>query len=140
MKCDNCGSEFRSGDVYCPQCGMELFQRQYKPPTTGKKSLRDSEEYKPLQKRYMQGQYPKTEEEAWYQEEKPQNYEEGSYNYSNNLDYSDYDEYQEYEQEKRGSSWGTVGMLLLLALVVGFVIGMLIFSSNSQSIPPVRIR
>lgn len=82
----------------------------------------------------MQGDYQEHQKEPAYPEDDQQFYEEDSYDYSNNQDYAT-DEYSEYG-EKKGSLWGTVAMLLFLALVVGFIIGMLIFSSNSQSILP----
>ena len=167
MKCENCGAKIKKRETYCPKCGMELFNSQYKP----------------LKKKYLRGEYMEREEvatstydledddysESTYQQDKYQNQnynqdEDYNYNrdrkgkqykqYNENKDYNqkrkknyqrnynqktnpqkkyqrgyDLDEY--YESEESGSSiWGTIFLLLIVALLFGFVMGFMFFSTK----------
>ena len=109
MKCENCGSHIRKGDIYCSTCGMEL----------------SSSEYKPQQKKYMSEDY--SNEEHSY--DRNNNYYEPStnkYESRHNLD---------YEETKRSSRWLPIILFLVLILMMGFVIGLIMYTSNIQSIP-----
>ena len=127
MKCRNCGGEIRPKDVYCHQCGMELSGRKTKPQRRKKRSFSDPGDYKPLQNKFMRGEYQEHQETPYHQED--------DYYYQPEEAY-DYGEYQEYEEDEVGekSSLGALIMFLLLALVVGFVVGILVFTSDAQNI------
>ncbi|AEG17428.1 zinc ribbon domain-containing protein [Methanobacterium paludis] len=49
MRCENCGSEVRKGEKYCPSCGMELIVSDYKP--------RHKQDYKPNYKLKSKSDY-----------------------------------------------------------------------------------
>jgi hypothetical protein len=176
MICENCGAKIGKGESYCPKCGMELF----------------NPEYKPLKKKYLRGEYREEAKvstqpydleaenlsEVTYQQDTHQNqnynqdknynqhnhdedyqYNQGSdrkqynwnkdYNqkYNRNKNYEknynqegyhqkkkykrgyDLDEY--YESEKKGSSiWKIVFLFLIVALLFGFVMGFMFFSTK----------
>jgi hypothetical protein len=130
MKCRNCGGEIRPEDIYCNQCGMELSGRQYKPRGRKRRSFPDNRDYKPLQNKFMRGEYQEQEEDTspdyYYEPEEAYDYGE----------YPGYDDYREYEEAEEGetSIWGTLILFLVLALVVGFVVGLLIFTSDAQNL------
>ena len=46
MKCENCGAEVKNRQSYCPKCGMELF----------------NSDYKPLKNKFLKGEYREAEE------------------------------------------------------------------------------
>jgi hypothetical protein len=104
---------------------MELSGRKTKPQRRKKRSFSDHEDYKPLQNKFMRGEYQEHQETPYYQDDYYQ--PEEAY---------DYGEYQEYEEVEEGgkSSWGALITFLLLALVVGFVVGILVFTSDAQNI------
>lgn len=117
MKCENCGSIIRRGNTYCPMCGMELRT-----------------EYKPLQERYKRGEFQDIDEDFYdersvYQEPKTRTYQRG-YNL---------DEYypEEIEPESSGSILLPIILFLIAALLIGFIFGVIIFSSNFQAIPSI---
>ena len=107
--CENCGCHIRKGDSYCPKCGMELLVS----------------EYKPLKKRYIRGEY--------YDEEEEQFYEDGPVYPERNTGYED--EY-DYDNEETESSGGMLPIILFLvvALLIGFIFGIIIFSSYTPSL------
>jgi uncharacterized Zn finger protein (UPF0148 family) len=153
MRCENCGAEIVKGEIYCPNCGMELY----------------NSESKPLQKKFIRGEY---QEEAEIPTE-PYNLEEDTPETTYQDPYQDsyqYEEYEEYEnknyktkyerdedynprynqdnynqksyhrrgydlgdedfeyEETKSSIWGTVFLFLVIALLFGFVMGFMFFS------------
>jgi hypothetical protein len=114
MKCKNCGARVYSGDSYCPYCGTEIYY-QNKSSSGG---------HKPLQDKYLRGEYVETSKQPEYYEE----------------EYYDEEVYEEevYEEDKGRSVWSVIILLLIIALVIGLVIGVMVFSST-QSVPPVHI-
>jgi len=135
MKCENCGAKIKKWETYCPKCGMELFNSQYKP----------------LKKRYLRGEYRETEEsrtspydldqmeysESTYQQDKYQNQNnnqkwERNHQKKPQKKYQrgyDLDEYYE-SVESESSIWGTIMLLLIIALLFGFVMGFVFFSTK----------
>lgn len=140
MKCENCGAKIKKWETYCPKCGMELFNSHYKP----------------LKKRYLRGEYRETEEsrtspydldqmeysESTYQQDKYQNQNNNhkrERNYKNKSNHRnphkkyqrgyDLDEYYE-SVENESSIWGTIMLLLVIALLFGFVMGFVFFSTK----------
>lgn len=111
MICKNCGDEIAGGDRYCSSCGMELYVPEHRP------------DHKPLQRKFLRGEYLDEEEEF---------YEEDQVYYE---DKTEYEREYYYEEPKKSSGLLSTFLILLIALVVGFVIGIFLFSGNLQSIP-----
>jgi hypothetical protein len=113
MKCKNCGGHTRQGDTYCPNCGMEL----------------STSEYKPLQKSYIRGEYQEREEN--FHNERPEYDDPETTEYERGYDY-DY-----AEPKKSGGKLLPVILILIIALLIGFILGVIMFSSNFQSVPSI---
>lgn len=130
MRCLNCGGEIKPEDIYCNHCGMELSGRKNKSRERKRRSIPDKGAYKPLQNKFMRGEYQEHQEEQYP--------DDHYYNPQEAYDYGDYpDEFYGEQAEVDGgknSIWGTLILFLVLALVVGFVVGLLIFTSGSQNI------
>ncbi|MEN6329746.1 MAG: hypothetical protein ABFC91_05575 [Methanobacteriaceae archaeon] len=129
MKCRNCHGEIRPGDVYCNQCGVEVSARNNGPVRRKKRSFHDNADYKPLQKKFIQGEYQEQEDPYYPGAE--------YYDPDEAYDYGEYQaaDYEEYETIEEGekSIWGSLILFLFLALVVGFVVGLLIFTGGAQN-------
>ncbi len=134
MKCRNCGGEIRPEDIFCNQCGMELSGRKYQSRGRKRRSFPDSRDHKPLQNKFMRGEYPDEREDQYHPDDDYFYKSEEAYDYGEYPGYDDH--YQEYEEINEGenSIWGTLILFLVLALVVGFVVGLLIFTSNAQNL------
>jgi len=156
MICKNCGANFDKGEEYCPNCGMELLIHKSKRkkdygnsnPTISENSNfnkpmnKYNEDFrsfnsnnsptveKPLQKKYIEFSEPESPDYSQYDEkeyeetESPQqdHYYEGEY-------------YEEEYKEKSGAGMGSILLLLFIALALGFIVGLLMF--GSQSIPKI---
>jgi hypothetical protein len=171
MRCENCGSEVRKGEKYCPSCGMELLVSDYKPrhkqdyksnykpksksdykpdykqdksdyrPRSksdykqGYKSdyrPKSKSDYKPLKNRYIKGEYPERDYEDY---ECIPDRSDNKFERSKNKKYErrNYDEYEpDYEvQSKKKSGWtGPIVLFLIMALLLGLLIGFIMFSSS----------
>ncbi len=106
MKCENCGDQIRKGYSYCSNCGMELLSAT-----------------KPLQKKYMSEDY--RNEEQFY-DVNNDDYEPEPTEYENNYN---------YEEIKRSRGWLPIILFLVLFLMIGFVLGLIMFTSNIKSTP-----
>ncbi len=124
MICKNCGANIRTRESYCPNCGMELM-------VPYSKSLKE---------KYIAGEYhdkhdnldfrDKTEHRNQENEYKPAEpaYESGEY-YGNET-------MEEYETKKSSSSaLLAIFLFLVVALLFGFVLGMILFSGYLHSLP-----
>lgn len=157
MRCENCGSEVKKGERYCPSCGMELLVSDYKPqykqnyksnykPRSKSDYEQDYEagykpksksNYKPLKDRYVKGDYPERGNYDDY-ESVPDKFDNRSkrskHKRYENRDYGEYE--QDYEvQSKKKSGWtGPIVLFLIMALLFGFLIGFIMFSSSIHSI------
>lgn len=145
MICDNCGANIDKNEEYCPNCGMELLtptpkkNRYPKKPTNPRREKSkpsDDEEIfshsnphsieKPIKEKYIGYSEPESQDYSQY-------YDRDDYE-----DTEPYNETEEYETPKeKGSGIGTIVLLLFIALVFGFIVGLLIFSSSSQHIPQI---
>ena len=135
MKCRNCGGEIGPEDIYCNQCGMELSGREYKPKGKNRRSFQENNGYKPLQNKFMRGEYQEQQEDQYHPDDDYFYKSEEAYDYEEYPGYDDH--YQDYEKEEgKNSIWGTLILFLVLALVVGFVVGLLIFTSDAQNLLP----
>ena len=144
MICDNCGSEIDKREEYCPDCGMELpgsapkpskrkyhkdqgaFTNDIPQPSMSFENYNEEADYKikPLKRKYYGDPSPSTYDDPQYQDE---------------VDYeSHYTEEANHEEiEESKSIIGTAFLLLIIALLLGFIVGLILFSSNMQSIPQV---
>ncbi len=123
MNCEKCGGYIRREDTYCPHCGAELIKS----------------EFKPLQKKFMRGEYQNKEEKFYddyieqqfieeepsYREPKPRKKYRGY----------DLDAYYGEEEEAESSDSGLVPIILILfiALLIGFIFGMFMFANSLRS-------
>ncbi len=105
MICENCGDQIRRGDNYCSNCGMELLVS----------------EHKPLQKKYLSEDHGS---EKHFQNGNNHYYESEQTEYEGGYD---------YEESERSSGWLPIILFLVLILMVGFVAGLIWFTS--QKIP-----
>jgi hypothetical protein len=122
MKCENCGAEIRKKARYCPDCGMDI------------------PEHKPLQNKYLRGEYQEDEEEFLDDNEEYNHADEAHYHqeYSNGENEYQNVEYGAYEvTENQRSSWSSVILLLIVALLIGLVVGFIFFSGKLLNIPSV---
>jgi hypothetical protein len=78
---------------------------------------------KPLQKKYMSEDY--RNEEQFY-DVNNDSYEPETTEYENNYN---------YEEIKRSRRWLPIILFLVLFLMIGFVLGLIMFTSNIQSTP-----
>lgn len=137
MNCQNCGGYIKRRDTYCPHCGVKVKKSNYKPQQPKRNS-----EYKPLQRRYIRGDYPDKEEDEYYGnyienqhiedeyvEERPK------YHKPKKKKYRGYDLSKYYPDEEETTSSG-IGMapiilILVMALLIGFIIGIIMFTNMS---------
>ena len=86
MICENCGAPIGKRDNHCPECGMELF----------------NSEHKPLQKKYLRGEYLPDESSTDYldyETDSDQTYQKEPYQ---NWDDYDRDPHDDYHQNDYG--------------------------------------
>ena len=118
MKCENCGAEFKKKLRYCPDCGMDI------------------PEYKPLQNKYLRGEYQEEEflvEEYNHSDDSIHHQEsQNGENEYQNMEYKDYE-----VSESNGSGWSLIFLLLIVALLIGFVLGFIFFAGKLMNIPAV---
>lgn len=188
MKCQNCGGYIKRRDSYCPHCGDKLHMpsggshqktsddHNFNEETKGfnnKSSKSGKSEYKPLQERYLRGEYQNSDDEFYnqyiedqyidekhhhkeYWENKNQdhykrsgkgNYHDGGYQGSRRRGYQDdnqhyqkpgkkyrgYDlsAYYPDEAESSGTGMLPIILVLLIALLIGFIIGIMMFTGGS---------
>ncbi len=140
MICDNCGFEMSNKENFCPNCGMELSV----PYSKSLKNKYIAGEYSDRHDNF--NNYNKAESvvekleysnKPKYVRDKPVKNEirrDHPVNTEIQHDYHANPEYVEYETKKSGTSiFSALILFLILALLMGFVLGMIIFSS--QSIP-----
>ncbi len=123
MICKNCGAEIRNRENYCPSCGMELMVYS-----------------KSLKEKYMAGEYQDRQDNFVVRDRSNKRAEEREY-----YPEKDSDEYEQYHgneteeyHETDGSGTSVIAVIILfliVALLIGFVIGILIFSGFIQSLP-----
>lgn len=154
MPCDNCGAEIDKKEEYCPECGMELLSSVSKPKK--KKYYKDPApishensyfQDKPQKKEYYRDPEPVIYKDSFHDKPlKKKYYENPDHEYYEDAsfqeEYGYEDQYLDDDEEyvKTDRSWfKTSHMLLLLfiALLLGFLVGLLMFSTDTQLIPPI---
>lgn len=139
MNCDNCGAEIDKDEEYCPNCGMQLFDL---PPNPIKKKGNKNSEYlsrensvsyekssplkKPIKQRYIEHSEPEGPDYSQYEQE----YE---YEHTDN-----YEEEIPKAEPKESSGMVNIILFLFIALLLGFIVGLLIFGSQTIQIPGLK--
>ena len=150
MNCQNCGSYIKRRDTYCPHCGEELKSSEYKSHNKDyKKSEFDhhisrknsgykpgqkkNTEYKPLQKRFIRGDYQDHDDDFYNHYIEEQFIDGPAYEKPRKKKYRGYDlsEYYPDEEESSGIGMLPIILILLIALLIGFIIGIMMFSNSS---------
>lgn len=143
MICDNCGAIIDKSEKYCPNCGMELLtskpmkKKYYREQESinhenkglnpaKKKYYKDSEMFsannrrsieKPIKRRYYENSAPVSPDYSQYIGEESEPHQ------------------QDHYKEKSGTGIGNIVLLLFVALILGFVTGLIMF--GLQSIPQI---
>jgi hypothetical protein len=151
MNCQNCGGYIKRRDTYCPHCGDELKSSEYKSHKINNNSKFDpshnsknyefnpdhkkkNSEYKPLQERFIRGEYQDHEDDFYNQYIEDQFIDERpEYEKPKKKKYRGYDlsEYYPEEEESSGRGMLPIILILLIALLIGFIFGVMIFSTSS---------
>jgi uncharacterized Zn finger protein (UPF0148 family) len=151
MNCQNCGGYIKRRDTYCPHCGEKLTSSAYKSHNKKNNFKHDesfnrknsdynprykkkNREYKPLQNRFKRGEYQDQEDDYYNQYIEEQFIDERqAYERPKKKKHRGYDlsEYYPDEDEKSGMGMLPIILILLIALLVGFIIGIMIFSTSS---------
>jgi zinc-ribbon domain len=122
MICKNCGANIRNRESYCPNCGMELM-------VPYSKSLKE---------KYIAGEYHDQRDDLnikdrYNQKNQEEEFEHVKRSYETE-DYYGNETLEEYET--RGSSaFLAIILFLVVALLFGFVLGMILFSGALHSLP-----
>jgi hypothetical protein len=124
MICKNCGANIRNRENYCPNCGMELM-------VSYSKSLKE---------KYIAGEYHDHRDDLIIKNRYNQkNQKEESEPVKRSYETEDYygnETLEEYETGKSGSSaLFAIILFLVVALLFGFVLGMILFSGALHSLP-----
>jgi len=145
MICDNCGAIINKSEEYCPNCGMELLT----PKPVKKKYYRDPEaiihenqSFKPAKNKYYKDSESFSNRPSIEKPIKRRYYEDSSpvsHDYSQYVDEDEYEESESPQQdhyegnykEKSGAGIGNIVLLLFIALILGFIAGLLIFGPQS---------
>jgi hypothetical protein len=123
MICKNCGANIKNKESYCPSCGMELM-------VPYSKSLKE---------KYIAGEYQDHQNSSvsnkktkMYQEQELRQVE----NTHEHEQYHGNETYEEYQPQKSGSSaLLAIILFLVVALLFGFVLGIILFSGALHQIP-----
>lgn len=105
MKCENCGRQIKDDENYCPNCGMEIVTSD-----------------KPLQKKYLNNDYIEEDYDRKDTYQEPEIYE-----YEN--------KHTTKKERKKSGGWLPILLFLLLLMMIGFVVGLIMYTTNLQSTP-----
>ena len=120
MICKNCGANIKNRETYCPSCGMELM-------VPYSKSLKE---------KYIAGEYQDNPKNSvGYNKKNPIGQEE-EYHHVEHEQYHGNETHEEYQQQESGSSaLLAIILFLVVALLFGFVLGIILFSGALHQIP-----
>ncbi len=124
MICKNCGANIKNRETYCPSCGMELM-------VPYSKSLKE---------KYIAGEYHDNPEKSVVHNknrQKPQREEFQRVEHTDEYEqYHGNESHEEYKPQGSGSSaLLAIILFLVVALLFGFVLGIIIFSGALHQIP-----
>lgn len=120
MICKNCGANIKNRESYCPSCGMELM-------VPYSKSLKE---------KYISGEYqdnPKNSNLYSVNKLKHNEPEEDYEQYQSNEQYQGNESYE--ESQSGSSALLAIILFLIVALLFGFVLGIILFSGAVHHIP-----
>jgi hypothetical protein len=122
MICKNCGANIRNRESYCPNCGMELM-------VSYSKSLKE---------KYIAGEYHDQRDDLiikdrYNRKNQEEEFEPVKRSYETE-DYYGNETLEEYET-KGSSAFLAIILFLVVALLFGFVLGMILFSGALHSLP-----
>lgn len=124
MICKNCGANIKNRETYCPSCGMELM-------VPYSKSLKE---------KYIAGEYQDNKKNSVVHNKRNQiDQEHELQNVEHNNEYEQYhgnETPEEYQTKGSGSSaLLAIILFLVVALLFGFVLGIILFSGALHQIP-----
>ena len=123
MICKNCGANIKNRETYCPSCGMELM-------VPYSKSLKE---------KYIAGEYHENPQKSVIHNKNKQNPQRQEFQRVEHTDeYEQYhgsDSHEEYKQESGSSALLAIILFLVVALLFGFVLGIILFSGALHQIP-----
>lgn len=130
MICDNCGAIIDKREEFCPNCGMQMLNL-HPNPKKRKKYYKNSRSLnrnnsrpvdKPIKQRYIKNSKPKSQDYRQY-------FDDEEYEEPPNHDY-----YKTNYKRKSGIGIWNIILLLAIALILGFITGLLML--ETLSIPP----
>ena len=124
MICKNCGANIKNREAYCPSCGMELM-------VPYSKSLKE---------KYIAGEYHDNPKNSVVHNKKDQVVQKEEFQRVEHINqYEQYhgnETHEEYQPQGSGSSaLLAIILFLVVALLFGFVIGIILFSGALHHIP-----
>jgi hypothetical protein len=124
MICKNCGANIKNRETYCPSCGMELM-------VPYSKSLKE---------KYIAGEYHDNPQKAVVHNKNKQKPQKEEFHHVEHTDeykqYHSNESQEEYNPQGSGSSaLLAIILFLVVALLFGFVLGIIIFSGALHQIP-----
>jgi hypothetical protein len=116
MICKNCGANIKNRESYCPSCGMELM-------VPYSKSLKE---------KYIAGEYQDHPKNSNFHDKTDNKLK----HHEHEDDYEQYQGNESYEESQSGSSaLLAIILFLIVALLFGFVLGIILFSGALHHIP-----
>ncbi len=123
MICKNCGANIKNKETYCPSCGMELMVPYSKS----------------LKQKYIEGKYTDNPKNSVVHNKKNPVSQEEFRQVDNTNEYEQYhgnETQEEYQPQGSGSSaLLAIILFLVVALLFGFVLGIILFSGALHQIP-----
>lgn len=123
MICKNCGANIKNRETYCPSCGMELM-------VPYSKSLKE---------KYIAGEYHDNPNSIVHNNRNQNVQQEEFRHVERTNEYEQYhgnERHEEYQPQESGSSaLLAIILFLVVALLIGFVLGIILFSGALHQIP-----
>jgi len=137
MICDNCGAIIDKGEEYCANCGMQLIDLPVKQKKSKNIKYSNNDNYignkksdslkKPIKEKYIEYSDPESPDYSYYDQENE---------YEPKYEKNNFKEETPKVQHKKSSGTGLINIFLFLfiALLLGLIVGLLIFGSQSAQI------
>jgi hypothetical protein len=120
MICKNCGANIKNRETYCPSCGMELM-------VPYSKSLKE---------KYIAGEYQDNPKNSIGHNKRNPIGQEEEFRHVEHEQYHGTETHEEYQPQGSGSSaLLAIILFLVVALLIGFVLGIILFSGALHQIP-----
>jgi len=145
MICDNCGALIDKSEEYCPNCGMELLtpkpmkKKYHRAPETIR---HENQRFKHAKNKYYKGSesfsnrppIEKSIKRRYYEDSAPVSHDYSQYVGEDEYEESEPPQQDHYEgiyKEKSGFGIWDIVILLFIVLIFGFIVGLLMFGSQS---------